>query len=140
MEEEETEPANKSEDVSVKEVATTPAAAIAVVESEVTIYATAIIEDSVYATLVNDDVESLVRFLTSKEHLLRNIAHIEYNPLSSREFRNSKFKHTVQVMLHVKTEHLWEGPRGYIWRHLGSDNSWTRGNGTTITLVKIHQK
>ena len=35
--------------------------------------------------------------------------------------------------------HLWEGARSYIWQHLGGDNTWTRGDGTKITLVKIHQ-
>ena len=74
----------------------------------------------------------MIRFLTSKEHLSRNIARIENN--------HFKFKHKVEVMLHVKTESLWKGTRSYIWRHLGSDNTWKRGNGTTTNLVRIHDK
>ena len=82
----------------------------------------------------------LGRFLTNKDHLLRNIANFKFNYLSSREFRLNKFKHTVEVEVNVKTANLWEGARSYVWKHLVSDNTWSRGNGTQITLVRIHQK
>jgi hypothetical protein len=67
------------------------------------------------------------------------IANVVYNVLSSREIRNERFKHMVQVQLNVKTAYFWESARGYTWKHLRSD-SWTRGNGTRMTLVRIHQK
>ena len=103
------------------------------------VHATAIIEDCPSSVVTQDEIDSLVRFLTSQDHLSRNIENVVYNVLSSREFRNEKFKHMVQVQLNVKSANLWESARGYIWKHLGSD-SWTRGNGTRITLVRIHQK
>ena len=45
----------------------------------VTIHATAIYNDSPNETLTNDEVDSLVRFLTNIEHLSRNILNIEYS-------------------------------------------------------------
>ena len=108
--------------------------------SVVTIFATAILEDSPNETLDNEELESLYRFVTSKDHLVKNIENIEFNYLSSRQFRSNKFKHTIQVSIKVKTASLWEGPRSYIWRHLGNDNTWARGNGSRFNLVKIHQK
>ena len=111
-----------------------------VVKEIVTIKATAIIEDSPNVTLASDEIESIYRFIASKDHLIKNIADAQVTHLSSREFRNQKYKHTVGVRIIVKTGNLWEGARSYIWRHLGGDNAWTRGDGTRITLVKIHQE
>ena len=105
----------------------------------VTIEATAIVEDSPNVTFANDEQESIYRFIASKDHLIKNIADAQAIHLSSREFRNNKYKHTVGVKIILKTANLWEGARSYIWRHLGGDNTWTRGDGTKITLVKIHQ-
>ena len=105
----------------------------------VTIHATAVLEDSPFSTLMQEEVDSLVRFVTNKEHLARNIENIVYDHLSSREFRSTRFKHTVALKLIVKTANLWEGPRNYLWKHIGQD-TWTRGNGTLINIVRIHQK
>ena len=88
---------------------------------------------------MQDEVDSMVRFLTNKDYLSRNIQNIEYNLLSSREFRGGKYKHTVGLKIHVKTANLWEGPRNYLWKHIGQD-TWSRGNGSSINVVKIHQK
>ena len=121
------------------EPVTTHQADQAVVPPIVTIHATAVLDDSPNVTLTNDDVDSLVRILTAKDHLNRNISNIEYSHLSSREFRNKKYKHTVGLKIHVKTESLWEGPRNYLWKHIGQD-CWDRRNGTVVTIVKIHQK
>ena len=106
----------------------------------ITIYATAVVEDSPNATLANDELESIYRFIASKDHLVKNISAAQACHVSSREFRNSKFKHTLDVKIFVKTANLWEGARNFIWLHLGSGNIWSRGNGLKITLVKIHQK
>ena len=108
--------------------------------SVVTIFATAILEDSPNETLDNEELESLYRFVNSKDHLVKNIENIEFNYLSSRQFRSNKFKHTIQVLIKVKTASLWEGPRSYIWCHLGNDNTWVCGNGSRFNHVKIHQK
>ena len=105
----------------------------------VVIHGTAVIEDSPFNTLVQEELESLVRFVTSKEHLRINIENIEYIHMSTREFRNNKFKHIVELKLSVRTSSLWESPRSYIWRHIGRD-TWTRGNGASINVTKIHQK
>ena len=76
--------------------------------------------------------------ITKKENLNRNILNIEYRYLStSREVRSNKFQHTVGLKLLVKTANLWEGPRSYIWKHIGQE-TWSRGNGTLINLVRIH--
>ena len=110
-----------------------------VVPEVVVIHGTAIIEDSPYETFSTDELDSMVRFITSKEHLRSNIQNIEYTHVSSREFRNNRFKHIVALKIFVKTPALWETPRSYIWRHIGND-TWTRGNGSSINIVKIHQK
>ena len=105
----------------------------------VTIHATAVFDDSPNHNLTNDEVDSLVRFLTNKDHLNRNILHIEYSHLSSRESTTDKYKHTVGLKVQVKTENLWEGPRSYLWKHIGQE-TWSRGNGTSINVIRIHQK
>ena len=91
-------------------------------------------------TLLNEELESVYRFIASKDHLVKNIADAQAKHLTTREFRQSKFKHTLEVKIIVRTANLWEGARNYIWRHLGSGNSWICGNGSKITLVQIHKK
>ena len=105
----------------------------------VPVHATAIFENSPNSNVMQDEIDSLVRIITSKNHLARNVNDVLYSILPSTEFGNQTFKHTVQVQINVKTANLWEGARGYIWKHLGSD-TWTRGNGTRIGLVRILQK
>jgi hypothetical protein len=72
--------------------------------------------------------------------LIKNIADAKGQHLSTREFRHFKYKHTGGVKIIVKTANLWEGARSYTWRHLGIDNTMTQGDGTRITIVKIHQE
>ena len=104
----------------------------------VVVNATAIIDDSPNQTLTNDDVQAIIKILTSKEHLANNIANIEYASLSSREFRKN-FKHTVGLAISVRSSNLWEGARSYIWKHIGRD-TWTLRNGAEVNIVRIHQK
>ena len=104
----------------------------------VVVNATAIIDDSPNQTLTNDDVQAIIKILTSKDHLANNIANIEYAYLSSREFRKN-FKHTVGLAISVRTSNLWEGARSYIWKHIGRD-TWTLRNGAEVNIVRIHQK
>ena len=47
---------------------------IAPIPPELTVHATAILEDSPNSYVTQDEIDSLVRFITSKEHLERNIA------------------------------------------------------------------
>ena len=50
----------------------------------VTIEATAVIEDSPNVTLANDELESIYRFIASKDHLIKNIADAQAIHLSNR--------------------------------------------------------
>ena len=104
----------------------------------VMIHATAVIDDSPNAALTNDDINSLAKIIGSKDHLVNNVANFNYSYLSTKELR-TKFKHTVGLVIHVKTCNLWEGARSYIWKHLGQD-TWTLRNGSEVNIVKIHQK
>ena len=104
----------------------------------VMIHATAVIDDSPNAAFTNDDINSLGKIIGSKDHLVNNDANFNYSYLSTKELR-TKFKHTVGLVIHVKTCNLWEGARSYIWKHLGQD-TWTLRNGSEVNIVKIHQK
>lgn len=106
----------------------------------VEVYALASFKNSPHASLTQDDLNSLGRFITSKDHLQRNIARVHYDTISSNGMNsNGTYSYTVQVKILVLRKHLWEGARSYIWKHLGSD-IWERGNGTKISLSRIHQK
>ena len=105
----------------------------------VTVHATAVFEDSPNKLVTQDEIDSMVRFITNRDHLARNVSDVRYLVSSSRELHDQKFRHNVQVEINVRTANLWEGARQYIWKHLGGD-TWSRGNGTRISLVRIHQK
>ena len=109
------------------------------VPAVVQISAIGIFEDSPNRDLGRDAVASLFKLIKHKEHLENNVENIEWKHLSSREFRDNRFKHTVEIVIHVKTANLWEGARAYLWKHIGGE-TWTRGNGTVISLAKMHQK
>ena len=109
------------------------------VNDVVVVHATATFENCPDSELYQDYVESLSRFIFSKEHLKINICNVETSYISSRQFRNNMYTHIMSVKLSVLTGGLWEGPRAYLWKHLG-DDTWTRGNQTKIILVKIHVK
>ena len=115
------------------------ATVVETVKYVVVVHATATFEDCPDPELFSEYVESFERFMFSKEHLKRNICKVETSYLSTRQFRNNMYTHTMSVRLFVLTGGLWEGPRSYIWRHLG-DDVWTRGNQTKIRLVRIHVK
>ena len=106
----------------------------------VEVYALASFRNSPNASLMRDDIESMGRFVTSKDHLKRNIAKVEYDVITSDGINsNGTYDYTVKVKILVFRRNLWEGARSYIWKHLGSD-IWERGNGTIISLSRIHQK
>ena len=104
----------------------------------VIVHAIAVLDDSPNDTLTDDEFRSLTKILRNKDHLINNIANIEYSHLSTKELRG-KFKHTVGLVIFVKTCNLWEGARNYLWKHIGRD-TWTLRNGTEINIVRIHQK
>ena len=88
--------------------------------------------------ITEDYADSLRRYLTSEDHLNHNIMSANFKHVSTRRLRN-RFIHTVEVVLQVKTERLWENAASYIRKHLGATNEWSRGNGTLIKLSRIHQ-
>ena len=88
---------------------------------------------------MHEEYESLGRYITNKDHLARNSEKIAVDKFSTRKV-SGNFSHVAQIRIHVKTAQLWESPRSYLWKHLGGDNVWKRGNGTKIQLERIHQK
>ena len=130
---------------SAEEVTDTAAVAIAskgswenAVPPVVKIYATAVIDNSPNEAITNDDINSVSKILTNRDHLAQNIVNIEYTYVSTREFRE-KFKHSVGLVISVQTCNLWEGARSYIYKHTGRD-TWTLRNGSVVDIVRIHQK
>ena len=97
----------------------------------VIVHALAAFENSPNLALEQEDVNSLEKYIYSEKHLKDNISKVEL-------FIQSKWEIAVQI--HVITDRLWEGPRQYIWKHLGASNFWSRGNGTKIKLSRIHVK
>jgi hypothetical protein len=97
----------------------------------VIVHALAAFENSPNLNLEREDVNSLEKYIYSEKHLKDNISRVEL-------FVQSKWEIAVQI--HVLTDRLWEGPRQYIWKHLGASNFWSRGNGTEIRLSRIHVK
>ena len=89
------------------------------------------VENSPFMYLTEDDINSLRNFITSEEHLQRNIIRTELERVSKWE---------ISVKMFVSTSKLCEGARPYIWKHLGGSNFWTRSNGTVIKLERIHVK
>ena len=101
------------------------------------IHATAIIQNSPYHSFSQDEWNSILRFITNKDHLKKNVTNVEYCQSSSKDQGNTCFMHSVLLKILVKTEPLWESPRSYLWKHVGQD-TWERGNGSSIMLTKIH--
>ena len=85
------------------------------------------------ATFEHEDVNSLNKYIHSEKDLKDNICQVEL-------FVQSKWE--IAVKMHVVTTRLWEGPRQYVWKHLGASNFWSRGNGTKskIGISRIHVK
>ena len=105
----------------------------------VEVYATATFENSPYERLQEEELDSLLRCVNSIEHLKKNIATISIDGHCTKAYGTDRFKHIVQLRIHVKTENLWESPGSYLMKHLGRDR-WDRRNGTVIAVHRIHQK
>ena len=104
----------------------------------VPVYCIATFENCPDEELSPEYADSLRRYLASEDHLCRNISSAMFKHVSTRRLR-SRFVHTVEVVLQVKIERLWENAANYIRKHLGASNEWSRGNGTIIKLSRIHQ-
>ena len=100
-------------------------------ERVVIVHALATFENSPNANFEHEDVNSLNKYIHSEKHLNDNICQVEV-------FFQSKWE--IAVKMHVVTTRLWEGPRQYVWKHLGASNFWSRGNGTKIRISRIHVK
>ena len=103
------------------------------------VYTEAIFESSPSPSLTQDEMESLGRFTTNLDHLARNIKNIVVDRTSSCRRGDGKCDHTAISRMFVRSENLWQSARSYLWKYLGQD-SWERGNGTSISLKRIHQK
>ena len=106
---------------------------------KIEIYAEAVYDNSPSPNLTQDELESLGRFITNLEHLQRNIRNIVVDRTSSCGRSDGKYNHTANIRIFVRSENLWQSARSYLWKYLGQD-SWERGNGTVISLKRIHQK
>ena len=82
-------------------------------QSEVLIHGIVTIEKSPFNVLAQEELESIITFITSKDHMKKNIANIEFSHLSSRDSGGGMFTHRVGLKLSVKTLNLWETPRSY---------------------------
>ena len=125
-----------------------PAAEAKLIEKEavddlpeiVVVHATAVFRNCPNVSIAQDDLDSVARFITSKDHLVKNIDSIQYDRISNHGMdNNGTYEHSVQVRVAVRRKNLWEGARSYLWKHLAHD-LWERSNGTTITLTRIHVK
>ena len=104
----------------------------------VVVHATGVVENSPYSKFDGEEWVSMLRFIGSKDHLKKNI--VDVRKCHSKSIANGdKFKHVVGLEIIVNAKALWETPRSYLFRHVGQD-IWERGNGSSITLTKIHQK
>ena len=77
------------------------------------------IENSPFERVAQEELDSMIRFILSKEHMKINILHVEFSNVSTRELNEGGFKHIVGLKLSVKTTNFWETPRSYIYRHIG---------------------
>ena len=105
---------------------------------EVVVLATVVIEDSYKNKLEQADLLAVQELILRERHLKENIVKLELGQYFTKELRQG-FKHSLQIILTVKTGNLWESPRGYIWKFLGKDE-WTRKDGSRVTFNRIHSK
>ena len=104
----------------------------------VVVHATAVVENTPGEILTQADATNLKKLIFREKHLQQNIVKLEFGRQQS-EFRNNTFKHSLEIKLFVSTQQLWEGPRSYIWKHLGQ-NEWSKQNGSSVVFNRIHVK
>ena len=114
---------------------------VKIIEKEpeiVVVHATAVIANSPGQRLTEVDTTNLQNLIFRENHLQQNIVKLEFGQQYS-DSRNNLFKHTLELKLLVATQRLWEGPRSYIWKHMGQ-NEWAKENGSTVVFNRIHVK
>ena len=79
-------------------------------ESLAAIHAVDTFEKCTNDNLCQDDINSLMKFIHSEEHLARNVTRTETEQIDKWE---------VAVKVFVLTNNLRESQRSYIWKHLG---------------------
>ena len=105
----------------------------------VTVYATALLENSERSEVSSDDIESISRILKSKDHLCRNVGNVSFRLIRSERLRSGYFEHQVETKMIVNQSNLWEPARSYLYHHLGRD-TWTLRDNTNISIRRIHVK
>ena len=85
-----------------------------------------------------ENYKSVFSIMDSKDHLKRNIAKATVVSTKS-SVENSTNKHEMEMIVLVHTHSLWEHPRNYLSKHLGS-SQWTLQDGSKVSFSKIHQK
>ena len=109
-------------------------------EGTVQINATAQINSIQLSRLSSIEFDSIRGIFNCKDHLSRNIVKTHIGKYHSfRDTVDGGFMHLVAVTLDVNTKNLWENARSYVHYHLGRQ-SWKLDDGTTLKLIKIHQK
>lgn len=103
------------------------------------VYGTVDLESSPYNQVTRSQIDSVSKIIDCKEHLQRNISDFEFGKISSWNSGHQRYKHQIQLIIQVKTAQLWESPRSYLWRHLGT-SVWTLEDGTQVSISRIHQK
>ena len=58
--------------------------------------------------MAQEELNSMMRFILSKEHMKIKFLHIELSNVSTRESNGGRFKHTIGLKFFVKTSNLWE--------------------------------
>ena len=86
-----------------------------VLPEEVTIQARPGFGNCPYDRLAQNDLDSLSRFICSKDHLRKNISRIQFESVSFGGVNeNGTFEHSVQVRMSVLRRNLWQGAGAYI--------------------------
>ena len=108
-------------------------------DSITVVYGTAILENSSKEKMDKVTYESVFKVIDSKDHIKKNVLQVKVTDIQSQESSNSKYRHELIIAFKVKTNALWNSPRTYMWKHLGT-SQWTLHDGTKLSFVKIHQK
>ena len=69
-----------------------------------------------------------------------NVVKVRVVDVKTWQGLDSKYRHELEMHIYVNTARLWDTPRQYLWKHLGSCGDWTLQDGTKISFVRIHQK
>ena len=70
------------------------------------IHATAIVQNCPYQNFIQDEWDLILRFITNKDHLKKNVMSVECRQLSNRDSKGNLFTHYVglkifQILCHM---------------------------------------